>query len=89
MCFPLSRGASWTSVHIMKPNGALLRRKRREGGYSISALGRELGIDKSHLSKAERGVGGLSLENLKKISDRLDIPMSKLAPDIADKRAAA
>ncbi len=73
----------------MKPNGTLLRRRRIDGGYSISALGRELGIDKSNLSKAERGMGGLSPENLKKLSDRLGVPMGELVLDIADKRAAA
>lgn len=72
----------------MKPNGTLLRRGRIEGGYSISALGRELGIDKSHLSKAERGKSGLSPENLKKISETLKIPMRELVPEIAETRDA-
>lgn len=73
----------------MKPNGTLLRRKRLEGGYTISALGRELGIDKSHLSRAERGKGGLSPENLKKISDKLDVPMDELVPVIFKSQVAA
>lgn len=72
----------------MKPNGTLLRRRRIKGGYSLSGLARELGIDKSHLSKAERGVGGLSPEKLKKISLKLDIPMHELVPEASEVRAA-
>lgn len=72
----------------MKLNGTLMRRRRLEGGYTISALGRELGIDKSHLSRAERGKGGLSPEKLKRISDKLDVPMADLVPEIAEPQAA-
>lgn len=66
-----------------------MRRRRIKGGYTISALGRELGIDKSHLSKAERGKLGMSPENLRKISLKLDIPMHELVPEIAETQSPA
>lgn len=68
----------------MKANGALLRSSRLEGGYSLSELARELEIDKGQLSKAERGLEGLSLKRLKKLSVKFDVPMSKLVPELAE-----
>lgn len=73
----------------MKPNGALLRRSRIEGGYGLSELARELDIDKSQLSKAERGLEGMSPGKLKKLSIKLDIPMNKLAPELVELRDPA
>lgn len=70
----------------MKPNGALLRASRIAGGYGLSELARELEIDKSNLSKTERGLMGMSPKNLKKLSDKLAIPMNKLVPELTDSR---
>lgn len=68
----------------MNPNGALLRHSRIQGGYSLSELARELGIDKGQLSKAERGLEGMSLKKLKKLSVKLEVPMNKLVPELAE-----
>lgn len=68
----------------MNPNGVLLRSSRIESGYSLSELARELDIDKGQLSKAERGLGGISLKRLKRLSIKLDVPMNKLVPELAE-----
>lgn len=73
----------------MKPDGALIRRRRIEGGHGLAELAREVGIDKSQLSKVERGIEGMSPRNLKKLSDKLNVPMHELAPELAEIRDPA
>lgn len=67
----------------MKANGTLLRATRMEQGHSLSGLARTVGIDKGTLSRVEREQEGLSPERMLRLSTLLDLPMDRLAPEIA------
>jgi transcriptional regulator with XRE-family HTH domain len=58
-----------------------------EQGRSISGLARMLNLDKSHLSKVERGLEGLSPEKMRRLAIELKIPMDRLAPELAQMKA--
>lgn len=60
-----------------------------EQGRSLSGLARMLDVDKSQLSKVERGLGGLSPEKTRRVAVELGIPMDRLAPELAAMRAEA
>lgn len=40
---------------------------------SLRTLSAKTGIDRGHLSRAERGIAGLGDENIKKVADALDV----------------
>ena len=73
----------------MKADGNLMRITRIERGHSLSGLGRKLGIDKAQLSRVERGIEGLSPGKMRKLATELDLPMDRLAPDLAQMKADA
>lgn len=60
---------------------------RIERGYSLSALARKLEIDKTQLSKAERGLEGLGEASGRKLANELEIPMERLFPAYAALKA--
>ena len=58
--------------------GATVRARRKEFGVSQEALAHATGIDRSHMGKIERGERNLSILNLIRIADALEISPSKL-----------
>lgn len=72
----------------MKVHGATARIRRLELGLSLDDVARTAGIDKSNLSKLERGVlRGAHPGTARKLAMVLDMPMDELAPDLATLKA--
>jgi transcriptional regulator with XRE-family HTH domain len=75
--------------------GDALRALRSERGISQEALALEAGLNRGYYSGVERGVRNVSLTNITKIANALDIPASEalaraeaiLGPDHARPRA--
>jgi transcriptional regulator with XRE-family HTH domain len=68
----------------MKVDGKLYRRTRIKQGRSLSELARTLGFDKSHLSKVERGLEGLSPPRALLLATELGLEMSQAVPELAE-----
>ncbi|MCA8434537.1 helix-turn-helix domain-containing protein [Burkholderia seminalis] len=58
--------------------GAAVRARRLEFGVSQEALALVTGIDRSHMGRIERGQRNLTILNLIRIADALNISPSKL-----------
>jgi len=54
---------------------------------SLEDVMRETGIDKSNLSKLERGVIGAHLGTVRKLAAALDLSMDQLVPELAALKA--
>lgn len=54
---------------------------------SLEYVAKASGVDKSNLSKLERGLIGSTPKTLKALSDTLDMSMDELAPELAAMRA--
>ncbi|WP_283108119.1 helix-turn-helix transcriptional regulator [Streptomyces sp. LRE541] len=57
----------------MRPHSSAIRFRRRALNMSLARLAALTGIDKGHLSKAERGLAGLGDDYIRKIADALDV----------------
>ena len=58
--------------------GEAVRKFRREKGISQEALADLAGIHRTYIGDVERGVRNLSLLNIVRIAQALEIPVSKL-----------
>ena len=58
--------------------GKAVRKLRREKGVSQEALADLAGIHRTYIGDVERGVRNLSLLNIVRIANALEIPVSKL-----------
>lgn len=58
--------------------GSAVRAERRERQLSQEALADAAGIDRSHMGKIERGERNVTLLNLIRIADALELPASGL-----------
>lgn len=58
---------------VQRKFGARLREIRRKKGYSLEGLARQVNIDKSYLSRTERGIGPISRDAATAIADELRI----------------
>lgn len=58
--------------------GATVRARRQEFGVSQESLALATGIDRSHMGRIERGERNLSVLNLIRIAEALNISPSKL-----------
>lgn len=65
----------------MKEIGMTIRKLREERKMTLEDLGEKLGKTKSYISKLERGIKTISLENLQKIATALDVDVTELFPD--------
>ncbi len=58
--------------------GAAIRAVRLERGLSQEALADAAGIDRSHMGKIERGERNVSVLNVARVSDALDVSIASL-----------
>jgi transcriptional regulator with XRE-family HTH domain len=71
----------------MKVHGDALRIRRMELGMSLEDVMRKTDIDRSNLSKLERGVIGAHLRTVRKLAVALDLPMDQIVPELAALKA--
>lgn len=62
-------------LHIV---GAEIRRLRSERGLSQEAFADTCGLDRTYIGGVERGERNISLINLLKVSQALEIPLSEI-----------
>lgn len=62
--------------------GERLRRLRVERNFTQEQFGFECGLDRTYISGIERGVRNVSLENIEKISQGLNITIAELFRDL-------
>lgn len=67
-------------VKSVKNIGKRIRNYREERGMTLEELSNKLGITKGYLSKLERGIKPISLDNLHKIADVLEVDVTDLFP---------
>jgi transcriptional regulator with XRE-family HTH domain len=58
--------------------GEVIRSARLERGLSQEALADAAGIDRSHMGKIERGERNVSLLNIARVSDALNVSVASL-----------
>ncbi|MBE6994437.1 MAG: helix-turn-helix transcriptional regulator [Ruminococcaceae bacterium] len=63
---------------INKRIGANIQFLREDNGYTQDRLSELIGITPNHLSAIERGVSGISLENLQKLSELLGVSIDSI-----------
>lgn len=63
---------------VLKLVGARIRALRKERGYSQEALGEKGGFHFSYIGQIERGEKNVSLVNLAKIAESLDVNLIQL-----------
>lgn len=63
---------------VLKLVGARIRALRKERGYSQESLGEKGGFHFSYIGQIERGEKNVSLLNLAKIADSLDVSLVQL-----------
>jgi transcriptional regulator with XRE-family HTH domain len=70
---------------VAKEFGKELKRLREEYGFSQEGLALEANVDRSFLSKMERGIRQPSITILFKLCDALEYPADKLVKNVRDK----
>ncbi len=58
--------------------GQVVRAKRSQLGYSQEAFADRVGLHRTYIGSFERGERNLSLQNLVRIANALDLPLSSL-----------
>lgn len=67
---------------IQKAFGACVRRFRTETGLSQEKFALKISMDRTYFASVESGRRNISLENIKKIADGLNVPISELFQSI-------
>ncbi|HEX5456109.1 MAG TPA: helix-turn-helix transcriptional regulator [Candidatus Saccharimonadales bacterium] len=62
--------------------GKKVRQLRLELGFSQEKLGEITGLDRTYISKIERGKSNPSLRNIEKIAKALKVKVSKITSDL-------
>jgi len=87
---PRALEMAWAMVGVKKDIKALfgeqLRKLRTERGIRQEELARLAGLDRTYISKIERGERNVSLETVSKLAQALDIPVSHLFEFSGDPR---
>jgi transcriptional regulator with XRE-family HTH domain len=65
-------------IAFLKAVGKNIAKYRKEKGWSQQELGYRCNIDKPHVSRAESGAHNFSILMAQRISDGLQMPVSKL-----------
>ena len=58
--------------------GAVIRRRRRDAGYSQEGFADRVGVHRTFMSTVERGLSNLSLDNIERIARALGVPAGQL-----------
>ncbi len=66
------------SVTIEKAFGACVRQFRTETGLSQEKFALKINMDRTYFASVESGRRNISIENIKKIADGLDLSLSDL-----------
>ena len=67
----------------MKVDGARIRLARVELGLTLRSLATECGMDKGSLSRVETGQLGMRPETMRRVAERLGLPLADVSPDVA------
>lgn len=67
--------------HVFLRFGKQLKRVRVKRGFSQEKLAEEAGLHRTYVSTVERGMRNISILNIEKLADALEIPLSKLMPE--------
>ena len=62
--------------------GEKLRNIRLDLGYSQEELSFKTGLHRTYISSIERGKRNISITNIKKLADALDLKMKDLMPEL-------
>ena len=65
-------------ITIQKAFGACVRRFRTETGLSQEKFALKINMDRTYYASVETGRRNISIENIKKIADGLDLSLSDL-----------
>jgi transcriptional regulator with XRE-family HTH domain len=72
------RSPLYSGNQILKGLGTTIRALRKAKGWSQETLAHTVGIDRSYMGGIERGEHNLTIINLQKISQHLEIDLSQL-----------
>ena len=67
-----------TPSHLLRRLGLVIRRHRERLKITQEAFADEHAINRTYYSAIERGTQNLSILNLARIADALDVPLSRL-----------
>jgi transcriptional regulator with XRE-family HTH domain len=65
---------------LVKEFGELLRKKRKESGYSQESFAAYVGIERGNYGKIERGSVNIKLETLYKLANALNCELEEIMP---------
>lgn len=69
-------------MDIQKAFGKKVQELRKQKGVSQEKFALSIDMDRTYLASVEAGKRNISIKNIKKISDGLDISLSQLFEDI-------
>lgn len=69
-------------MNIQAQFGERVRQLRKQKKFSQEELAQETGLHRTYISDIERGNRNVSLENIKKIADALDVQLNYLLKGI-------
>jgi transcriptional regulator with XRE-family HTH domain len=72
----------------MKVDTAFLIRRRLEVGLAQSELAKEINVTQTTLNRIERGLSGARMSTLRRLAERLDVPIYDLYAEKLDTIAA-
>ena len=72
-------------VDYKQEMGQRIKKRRKELKFTQEAIAEELNISVKHLSEVERGIAGLSVENLIRLSDILGVSIDFIVKGAVDR----
>jgi len=79
----MSFAHSETPEHVRATLGAVLRRHREAGEWSLADIAKPAGISTAYLSEVERGQKDISTERLMAVARALDVTIGQLYLELA------